>query len=84
MEKKEVGIGNPVAVAGVTLIPVLQVSVSYWRGGNGISFMGVKQPVSIVVVSPSAKKAFRVTGEEVSLNQLIQEVPDVKGILEGI
>ena len=84
MEKKEISIENPVAVAGVTLIPVTKVSLNYWGGNNGISFFGVKQPVSVVVVSPSAKRAFRITGEEVSLDQLMQEVPGIKEILEEI
>lgn len=84
MEKKEIRIDNPVAVAGITLIPVTKVSLNYWSGNGGISFFGVKQPASVVVVSPSAKRAFRITGEEVSLDQLIQEVPGIKEILEGI
>jgi len=84
MEKKKVAIDNPVAVAGVTLIPVAKVSLNYWQGNCGISLFGAKQPISIVVVSPSARRAFRITGEEVSLDQLVQEVPDIKEILEGI
>ena len=82
MEKKEVRIENSVAVAGVTVIPVTKVSLNYWRSNSSISFFGVKQLVSVVVVSPLAKKAFRITGEEVSLDQLIQEVPGIKEILE--
>ncbi len=81
MDKKEVAINNPVTVAGVTLIPIVEISQNYWQGNRGISFMGVKQPVSVIVVSPSAKRAFRMTGEEISLDQLIQEVPGVKEIL---
>ena len=81
MDKKEVAINNPVTVAGVTLIPIVKISQYYWQGNRGISFMGVKQPVSVIVVSPSAKRAFRMTGEEVPLDQLIQEVPGVKEIL---
>ena len=81
MEKKEVGIGNPVVVAGVTLIPIAKVSLNYWHSNGGISFFGVKQPFAVVVVSPSAKRAFRITGKEVSLDQLIQEVPGMEEIL---
>ncbi len=84
MEKQEIVIDNPVAVAGVTLIPIAKVSLNYLRGSSGISFFGTKQPVSVVVVSLLAKRAFRITGEEVSLDQLIQEVPRIKEILEGI
>ena len=84
MEKKEVRIGNSVTVAGVTVIPVVEVSLNYRHGNRSISFLGVKQPVSVVVVSPSARRAFRITGEEVPLDQLMQEVPDIKEILEEI
>jgi len=82
MEKKEVAIGDPVVVAGVTLIPIAEVSSHYWCGNSGISFFGIKQPVDVVVISSSAKRAFKIDGEEVSLDQLIQEVPDIRAILE--
>jgi len=84
MEKKEVEIDNPVTVAGVTLIPVVKVSSNYWRRNSSLSFFGVKQPIGVVVVSPSAKRAFRMTGEEVPLDQLIQEVPGIKEVLAGL
>ena len=65
MEKQEVGIDNPVEVAGVTLIPVVKVSLNYWYANGGISSFGVKQAVAVVVLHPTAKRAFRITGEEV-------------------
>jgi len=38
--------------------------------------------VAVVVVSPQAKRAFRITGEEVSLEELIKEAPNLKEMLE--
>jgi len=84
MEKKEIEIGNPVTVAGVTLIPLIKVSLNYWRRNGSLSFFGVKQPNGVIVVSPSAKRAFRITGEEVPLDQFVQEVPGIKEVVEGI
>ncbi len=84
MEKEEVRIEASVAVAGVTLIPIAKASLSCWYRKGRLSFLGTKQPVSVVVVSPQAKKAFRISGEEVSLDQLTEEVPGLKEILEGI
>ena len=81
MEKKEVSAGNPVTVAGVTLIPVVEVSINGWHGKGGISFFGVKRPVGLVLLAPPVNKAFRMNGEEVPLNQFIQEVPGMKQIL---
>jgi len=84
MEKKEVIIESPVAVAGITLVPVTKLSLNYWRGKRGFSCFNIKQPVGVVVISPSAKRAFRITGEEVSLDQLITEAHGIKEALEEI
>ena len=84
MEKKEVEIGSSVTVAGVTVIPVIEVSHSCWYKNRGISGFGIKRLTSVIVVSPSVRKTFRVTGEEISLGQLTQETPDIKEILEAI
>jgi len=81
MEKKEIEIGSPLTVGGVTIIPMIKSSLNYWRYRASTSFFGIKQPVSVVVVSASEKKAFRITGEEVSLDQLIQEVPAVEKLV---
>ena len=82
MEKKRVIISSPVAIAGTTLIPVVKSSLKCQSSGSAIFFSGVKQPVSIVVASPSAKKAFEITGKEIPLDQLIQEVPGLVRMLE--
>lgn len=84
MEKKEVTIGNPVSVGGVTLIPIVESSVKYWRSQRRIIVSGTVQPVSIIVVTPSGRSAFRITGEEVSLDQLGKEVPAIRKLLAEI
>lgn len=35
VEKKEVSAGSPATVAGVTLIPVEEVSINGWHGKGG-------------------------------------------------
>ena len=82
MEKKEVEIGNPMTIRGVTLIPVAELSLKYWRGGDCFAYFGIKQVVSIVVVSSSGKQAFRASGEEVPFDQFIQETPGIREMLE--
>ena len=84
MEKKEEEIGNPLTIGEVTLIPVVELSLNYWRGGGRFSCFGIKQPTSIVVVSPEGKKAFRTNGEEVPLGQFIKEIPGIREVLETI
>jgi len=84
MEKKEVVIENPVTVAGITLVPVTQFSLNQWHGKHSRLYFGMKEPVGVVVVSPSTKRVFRITGEEISLEELITEAPGIKEVLAGI
>ena len=81
MEKKRVTISSPVTIDGTTLILITKLSLKCQPSGSNIFFSGIKQPVGIVVASPSTKKAFEITGEEISLNQLIQEIPSLAGML---
>ena len=84
MEKEEISIEAPFTVAGVTLVPIVKASLNSWHSKGCLSFFGIKQPVSVVVVSPQVKRAFRINGEEISLDQLTKEVPGIKEILEGV
>jgi uncharacterized spore protein YtfJ len=84
MEKKAVAIGNPVSVSGLTIIPVVQVWLNSWRGRRGASYFGTRQPIAVVIVSPTANRAFRITGEEISIDQLQQEAPELARVLEDI
>ena len=82
MDKKRLTAGNPIKIAGITLILVTRSSINYQPSGNNVFFFGVKQPVSIVVASQSAKRAFEVSGKEIPLDKLMQEVPRLDEVLE--
>jgi len=84
MEKEEIKIEAPFTVAGATLVPIVKTSLNCWHGKSRLSFFSTKQPVSLVVVSPQARRAFRISGEEISLDQLTKEVPGIKELLERI
>ena len=82
MEKEGIKTEAPYTVAGVTLIPIVKTQLNYRQGKKRLSYFGVKQPVAVLVISPQDKRAFRISGEEVSLDQLIEEVPELKEILK--
>lgn len=84
MEKATVVIENPVALAGLTLVPVVRVVTHYWQAKGGRSWLSVKQPVAVILVSPAARRVLRVTGEEISVDELIREAPDIKEMLAKI
>lgn len=43
--------------------------------------MAIKQPIAVVAVLPQKNRAFRITGEEVLLEELVQEYPGLKDYL---
>jgi uncharacterized spore protein YtfJ len=83
MTKTVLGIDKPVSVKGFTIIPVVKLSLHY-SFAAGISIFSIKQPIATVIVSASQRKAISITGETISLEQLIQEVPSIKETLEEI
>ena len=84
MEKEEIRIETPSSINGVTLVPIVKTRLNCLQGKKCLSFFAIKQPLSMVVVSPQARRAFRIDGEEISLDQLMKEVPGMKEILDSI
>jgi hypothetical protein len=84
MEKKEIVAESPVTIAGVTLVPVAEITSNHVEVRSGMIFFGNKKPVYLMVVSPSEKRAFRITGEEMPLAQLLKEVPSLRDIVEQL
>ena len=76
MEKK-VTVEKPIVIGDVTLIAVARSSLKYKSTGKGIWLFGMKLPIALVVISDFSKRAFRTTGEEVSIDQLIEENPEI-------
>ena len=58
-------------------LPVSKTTCRGERIGQNAFFFAAKIPVAIVVLSPTGKRAFRVSGEEISLDTLGAEVPDI-------
>ncbi len=75
-------IAGPMAIAGMTLILVIKFSLNCQPAGSSIFFSGIKQPVNVVVASPSMKKAFNIEGEEIPIGTVLREIPDLAGMLE--
>ena len=79
-KKKEIEVEKPVSIAGTTIIPVVMTSLYYQHIDGIISIIGLKQPVDLLIITPTGKKAFRITGEEILLEQL----PEVPGLEEAL
>ena len=84
MEKKEITVISPTTVGGTTIITVSNVKINGWLSKRGFFISGYGQLNNVIIATPSFRKAFRITGEEVPLDQLIQEHPDIQSMLEVI
>jgi hypothetical protein len=82
METQGVVIEPPLPVAGAIILPIAQVRTCFWHSAEGISAFCIKKPLYIIIIRNSAKKAFRMTGEELSLDQLKMECPQAAAPLE--
>jgi hypothetical protein len=61
---------------------VSRVTLRSRIGDKYVAFSGTKEPDVIIVVTPSGKKAFRITGEELALDRLELEFPGITKKLE--
>ena len=76
--------GAAVKAAGRTLIPLVSVRLERRKIKGGFFISGHKQPLAIIIVTPSAKRVFKLDGQEISLAELAQEYPEAKDIVAGI
>ncbi len=77
-EKKEIIVGHPLTFPGLTLIPIMETRLYHWRYRNSFSLFGSKQEIGIIDVTPTMTKALKVNGEEVTLEELKREFPDLE------
>jgi uncharacterized spore protein YtfJ len=79
MEEAGLEIGQAVAARGIRIIPVIQVSRNYCCVNGALCFFSHKKPAYVIIISASAKRVFRLTGEEISMEALFQEAPELLG-----
>ncbi len=70
-------IEGAVSEGAFIFLPVSRTTCRGERIGQTSFFFAAKIPVAIVVLSPTEKRAFRISGEEISLDTLAAEVPDI-------
>jgi hypothetical protein len=75
--EKIVTVEGPFAIGGVTLIAIVRSLLTSKSSDKGIWLFGMKLPVALMEISDSSKRAFRITGEEVSIDQILEENPGI-------
>jgi len=78
MEKKKVTVEGAFSLGALTLIPVSETTCAGEQIGRTFLLHAAKVPMAVVVISPTERKAFRITGEEISFETLAEEVPEIR------
>ena len=69
-------------VAGVSIIPVVRITISYTEIQGARSFYAGKQPVYLIISSTDGERAYGVMGREVPIQQVLSECPALAVALE--
>jgi len=84
LEIEKVSAGQCITVEEITLLPITQTSISCQTVNSGIICSGSKNLLGIVVISPKWKGAINVAGEEVPVAQYMEQVPEIKELLQSM
>jgi hypothetical protein len=74
-EKKEIIASSPIVFDGLTLVPIIEMHLRSWRYRSSFSVFGSRQVIGTIIVTPTATRALKVDGEEVTLEELKEEFP---------
>jgi hypothetical protein len=80
MEKEEIVAEEPVTIAEYTIVPIIRKSLHCHKGKEGDIFIGKKNPLA-VLVAVGSKKMLHIIEDDISMEQLIEEFPELKNLL---
>jgi uncharacterized spore protein YtfJ len=81
MEKEEIIVDTPIEIAGMKIIPVIQVNTYCFSKKRNVSAYCSKKPLIVVIVNDSGTKAFDMDGSQVELDELIEAVPELRDLI---
>ena len=84
MERKKSIIGTSVEINGITVIPLMNISVWCTQLNGSLSLYGSVRPSLVILISKEEIKAFTINSEDVNMVQLMQENPELEVLLDSI
>jgi hypothetical protein len=77
----ELRAGNPMVAGKVTLVPIERCFIQSETGDTGCWLSGLKEPFAIIVCDAIGIRAFDTEAQEISVESLIQKIPDLRVVL---
>lgn len=76
--------GEPVIAGVVTVVPVERCVVSPVESELGCWWSGAKEPIAVVVREPGGARAYDLGGQEIALEPLVRDVPELESLLQTL
>lgn len=84
MQKEVISCEKTREIMGLKLTPVVRSTITWVETGQTVSFYAFRQPVYLLVESRAGVCAWRITGEEITLQQVCSECPSIReDLVEG-
>jgi hypothetical protein len=77
MAKKEVIISSAINIAGTSIVTVATIETDSRFGRRSAAVNGSIRPEGVIITTPTSRRAFRMTGEEIDPEELVREFPAV-------
>jgi len=81
---EELKTDEPLRVGCVTLIPIVKKFLFYRVSEGVLAFSGLKRADFVVVLAPWGMKALKTSGDVVSLDELLETVPELSDCINRI
>ncbi len=81
---KKIGLGDALAVGGLTIVPVAVMSVEIQREEGRVMAFGDTEAVAVIVIGPSGTEVLAVSGDILSLEELGDLYPEIREQLDGL
>jgi hypothetical protein len=76
-------VGAPQHIAEFTIIPIERITLSAHTLHQSVWLYGSKEIAALVIHTPHSLLAFDINGQELSIDKLVCEAPDLKEFLAG-
>ena len=81
---KEARVGQPVTIGGITIIPLETVTFFQADNDSGLSFYISRQPIGIAIRTSQNRWAIDIDGNEVPLENYLQEFDNLQQVLDSL
>ena len=83
MAEQKLKIEAPSTVDGITLIPVVRIEQQGILKPNSLYLHLVKEPVALIVLNGSVRKAYIMNGKEIPFEILFGQIPELAEFLDN-